>query len=300
MAEVRDHRSESHRVNGKLPISPGSYLQATAARHGRTQLRPSVAALVPGAIQPAHREHAAAVAPPAALPQVAAVDGQPKGFGTQVAWTGEEDFALVAFINTADDLGLCVTGVRDGDTYQHVAVSGHASFSTDTKNNGIAGLIGVVGVAVDIAATAYGVPEVIPLIDAASAYAQKQFPESEVPSKRRDGNGEDDNGSKARAEGGVIVCEPRARGIYYSGDGDHQDRWIQPDGTRNDANLPRHIPAGDAFLLQRHMRARQELHGTGDLFLCAWDWNFPDNAGSYEVHFILRRGSDRDTHTPVP
>ena len=50
---------------------------------------------------------------------------------------------MVAFINTADDLGVCVSGVRDGDTYQHVALSGHASFSTDTKNNGIAGLIGV-------------------------------------------------------------------------------------------------------------------------------------------------------------
>src|SRR5205085_5808066 len=107
---------------------------------------------------------------------------------------------------------------------------------------GIAGLIGVVGVAADIAAAAFEVPEVIPLINAASAYAQKQFPESEVPSKRRDGNGEDDHGNKARAEGGVIVCEPRARGIYYSGD--HEDRWIQPDGTRNEDNLPRHIPAG--------------------------------------------------------
>jgi hypothetical protein len=34
----------------------------------------------------------------------------------------------------------------------------------------------------------------------------------------------------------------------------------------------------------------RRLNGTGDLFLCAWDWNFPDNAGFYEVHFILKRG----------
>jgi hypothetical protein len=235
---------------------------------------------------------------PAAAPQVAAVGGQPDGFGTLVPWTGEEDFAMIAFINTADELGLCVTGIRDGDTYEHVRVRGRASFSTDTKNNGIAGLIGVVGVGADIAASYFGAPELVPLINAASEYAQKQFPESEVPSKRRDGYGEDQHGSKARAEGGVIVCEPRAQGIYYSDDADHQDRWIQPDGTRDESNRPRHIPAGDAFFLRKNME-RRALHGTGDLFLCAWDGEFPDNAGSYEVHFILRRGNDRDTTTPV-
>jgi len=296
MVEVRDHRSESRRVNGKLPIRQGSYLQAIAPRHGRTQLRPSVASLMRKQVAPG--KEVAPVAPRSG-PQVAALKGQPDGFGTQVAWTGEEDFALVAFINTADDLGLCVTGVRDADTFEHVGVTGKASFSTDTKNNGIAGLIGVVAIGADIAATSFGAAALVPFITAGAAYAKGQFPESEVKSKRRDGNGEDDNGHKARVEGGVIVCEPRARGIYYSGDGDHQDRWIQPDGTRNDANLPRHIPAGDAFFLQRHMRARQELHGTGDLFLSAWDWNFPDNAGSYEVHFILRRAEKRDTTTPV-
>jgi hypothetical protein len=301
MADIRDHRdsAQPRRINGKLPIKPGTYLQVTAPRHGPATLRPAVAALLPSAVlkarQPSRTAAVAAAAAPAS--QVAGTGNLPAGFGRQVPWTGDDDFAMVAILNTADDLGLCVTGVRDGDTYQHVAVSGHASFSTDTKNNGIAGLIGVIGVGADVAAGYFGVPEVTPFLDAATKYAQQQFPESEVPSKRRDGYGEDGSHHKARAEGGVIVCEPQAQGILYSADADHQSFWIKPDGTRDDNHLPRHIHPGDAFYLQRGMGPRK-LSGTGDLFLCAWDWNFPDNAGFYEVHFILKRG-DGDTNTPV-
>jgi hypothetical protein len=58
-----------------------------------------------------------------------------------VLWTGDEDLAIVAFINAHDQYGLCVTGVRDGDIYEHVSAAGTASFSTETKNNGIGVLL---------------------------------------------------------------------------------------------------------------------------------------------------------------
>jgi hypothetical protein len=241
---------------------------------------------------------AGAVAAPLPAPQVAATDGVPAGFGRQLNWVGEEDLAVLTFLNTGDDFGLCVSGVRDGDTFEFVAGVGHAFFSTDTENKGIAGLIGVVEVGVGIAAAAYGLPEVLPLIHAGSEYALKQFPESEKGSKRRNVWGEADDGGKARAEGGVIVCGPRAQGLYYSGSAEHQDRWIQPDGTRNDANQPRHIPVNDAFFIRQHME-QERLHGTGDLFICAWDGAHQDNHGFYKLHFILRRGEDRDRDTPV-
>jgi hypothetical protein len=181
MPDIRDHRSSAQpkRVNGKLSIRPGTYLQVTAPRHGRATVRPAVAALLPSAVAKARQVSRTTAVAAGAAPalQVAGTGDLPAGFGRQLPWTGDDDFAVVAFINTADDLGLCVTGVRDGDTYEHVAVSGHASFSTDTKNNGIAGLIGVVGVGADLAATYFGHPEVIPFVDAASKYAQQQFPE---------------------------------------------------------------------------------------------------------------------------
>ena len=301
MVEIRDHRegAQPQRVNGKLPIKPGTYLQVTAPRHGPATWRPAVAALLParaaGARQPS--QAAAATMSTAQTLRVAGTGNLPAGFGRVVSWPGEDDLAVAAVRNTADDLGLCVSGVRDGDVFQLVSVAGFASFSTDAENNGIAGLIGAVGAAADVAATYFGHPEVAPFLDAATKYAQQQFPESKKPSKRRDGYGQDESHHKAREEGGVIVCEPRAQGIFYSADDDHQSYWIKPDGTRDDNHLPTHIHPGDAFFLQRNMGARQ-LSGTGDLFLCAWDWNFPDNAGSYEVHFILKRGN-HSPGTPV-
>jgi hypothetical protein len=290
VTEIRDHRESTQlkRVDGRLPIKPGTYLQVTAPRHGPATLRPAVAALLPTkakVAQPSLGTGVAASAAPAL--QVAGTGNLPAGFGRQVTWVGEDDFAMVAFVNTADDLGLCVSGVRDGDIYQHVAVAGKASFATDTRNNGIAGLIGVVGAGADLAAGYFGVPEVVPFINAAAKYAQQQFPESQEPAKRRDGYGEDDNHNKERAEGGMAVYCPGYKGIGFSGE--DSKYWIKKDGTRDDKHLPDHLKPGDAFFLQRTMGPRR-LNGTGDLFLCAWDWNFPDNAGFYEVHFILKRG----------
>jgi hypothetical protein len=126
----------------------------------------------------------------------------------------------------------------------------------------------------DLAAAAAGQADLDPLITAAANYAKAQFPESAHPNIRRDSYGFDPGGGRARAEGGVIVCEPRAQGVYHSGDSDRQDHWIQGNGVRNDANMPKHIPPGQAFLLQQGMTPRA-LHGNGDLFLAAWDGNFP-------------------------
>jgi hypothetical protein len=187
-----------------------------------------------------------------------------------VPWTGEEDLAILAFINAHDPFGLCVTGVRDGDIYEHVAATGTASFATETKNNGIAGLITVAAAGLGILATAYGQPDLVPLIGAGVKYAEQQFPESAQPSERRDPYGVEPNGSLAREEGGVIVCEPSAQGIYHSGDSGHRGHWIQGSGVRSDANMPQHIPRHQAFFLQ-HGMAPRSLHGNGDLFLAAWD-----------------------------
>ena len=230
-----------------------------------------------------------AVATAAVASQVQGPAQQPPGFGTQVTWTGEEDLAILAFINAHDQYGLCVTGVRDGDLYEHVSATGTASFSTETENNGIAGLITVAAAGLNILATAYGQAELVPLITAGANYAKQQFPESTRPSKSRDPYGVETDGSLARQEGGVIACEPSAQGVYHSGDSDHKGHWVQGNGVRSDANKPQHIPRRQAFFLQ-HGMAPRPLHGNGDLLLAAWDWNFPDNSGFYLVHAILRRG----------
>jgi hypothetical protein len=275
-------------VNGKTTILPGTYLEVTRPVHGPAgPPRESGAAIL--ANRAVLRLSGTAVATAASTSQVQGPAHQPPGFGTVVPWVGDEDLAILAFINAHDEWGLCVQGVRDGDIYEHVAATGTASFSTETENNGIAGLITVAAAGLNILASAYGQADLVPLIAAGANYAEQQFPESTRPSQRRDPYGVDPGGSLARQEGGLIVCEPSAQGIYHSGDSDHRGHWVQGSGVRNDANKPQHIPRHQAFFLQQGMAPRS-LHGNGDLFLAAWDWKFSDNSGSYLVHAILRRG----------
>jgi hypothetical protein len=275
-------------ADGKTTIPSGRYLQVTSPIHGPAgPPRESVAAIL--ANRPVLRQSHTAVATAAATSQVQGPAQQPPGFGTFVPWTGDEDLALLAFINAHDPYGLCVSGVRDGDVYQHVSATETASFSTETVNNGIGGLITVAAAGLGILASAYGEPGLAPLITAGANYAKQKFPESTEPSQSRDPYGVEADGSLAREEGGVIVCEPSAQAVYHSGDPDHRERWVQGNGVRDDANMPRHIPRDEAFFLQPGMAPRA-LHGDGDLLIAAWDWYFLDNSGFYLVHAILRRG----------
>jgi hypothetical protein len=275
-------------INSKTSILPGTYLKVTSPIHGPAgPPRASIATIMAGEAKLRRPATAVAAATP---PQVQGPGQQPTGFGTLVSWDGEDDLAILAFINAHDQYGLCVSGVRDGDIYQHVSAAGSASFSTETKNNGIAGLITVAAAGLGVLATAYGQKELIPLINAGAKYAEQQFPESAHPGESRDPYGVETNGSLAREEGGVIICEPSAQGIYHSGDPDHRGHWVQGNGVRNDANKPQHIPRHQAFFLQQGMAPRP-LHGSGDLFLAAWDWSFLDNSGFYMVHAILKRGA---------
>jgi hypothetical protein len=272
-------------VGGKTTILPGTYLEVTRPIHGPAgPPRASIAAIVAGRAKLSGSMTALAVT--GAPSQVEGPAGQPDGFGTRIPWDGEEDLAILAFINAHDPYGLCVSGVRDGDIYEHVSATGSASFSTETKNNGIA----VAAAGLGLLATAFGQKELVPLINAGAKYAEQQFPESAHPGESRDPYGVEPNGSLAREEGGVIACEPSAQGVYHSGDPDHRGHWVQGNGVRNDANKPQHIPRHQAFFLQQGMTPRS-LHGNGDLFLAAWDWSFLDNSGFYLVHAILKRGT---------
>jgi len=274
-------------TDGKTTILPGAYLEVTSRTHGPVgPPRQSVAAILAG--QRVLRQANRGILAPVAPPQVQGPANLPPGFGTLIPWTSDEDLAILAFINAKANSGLCVQGVRDGDIYEHVSAVGTASFSTRNGNGWIGGLITIVEAGLDLAAAAAGQADLDPLITAAANYAKAQFPESAHPNMRRDPYGFDPSGAPEAAEGGVIVCGPNAQGVYHSGNEDHKDRWIQGNRVRNDAHAQAH-PPGHAFFLQQGMMSRT-LHGNGDLFMAAWDWNFPDNSGSYLVHAILRRG----------
>lgn len=222
--------------------------------------------------------------------QVISVGDHPDGFGNQVLWDlKDEEIAVVIFLNSADYLGIMISGVKQFDTIEFVSATGIASFAEGTANAGISALIGVVATGANLGASAFGHPEVAPLINAGAKFAQDRFKEKQIRKKRRDPFGEDpQSGHKARQEGGVVISLPEAGRTFYSGDGDHKKRWIKKPGTRDTAHRPDHMKG--AIFLDGAGRNRFMAGKAGDIFIYPWDHIFDDNLGFYRLHVLLRRG----------
>ena len=144
----------------------------------------------------------------------------------------------------------------------------------------------------NVAASVLGAPEVVPVINAAEEFAKEQFKATNAKTKRRDAFGVDPgSGHKARQEGGLLICLPEAGGTFYSGDGDHKDRWIKGDGVRADDKKPAHL-FGSFFPRQgfasHNTRVAQQ---GGQMYVVPWDWKFEDNAGFYKVFVKLKKGN---------
>ena len=256
----------------------------------------SVELFGPGMIIRASDTIAGRVTKPGKVPpksEIKTVGEQPEGFGKQVDWDpADSGLALLIFINPADDLGVMISGVKATDTIDFVAAVGIASFAEETENEYTSSLIGIVAAGADLAAGDFGVPEATPLIAAGAKFAQDHFQANKVKTRRRDAFGVDPgSGLKARAEGGVIVSLPSAGTIYYSGDSDHQERWIKQPGTRDDQHLPDHVR--DAFFLQGRQKDKRTATEAGDIYISAWDSKFEDNFGFYQLHVLLQRGSGK-------
>lgn len=233
---------------------------------------------------------------PAPKSSVVTIGTAPEGFGKQVLWDqADQSLAVIAFVATGDPLGVMISGVKKTDTIEFVASMGIGSFAEETENKGVGAFIGVVAAGATVAASAFGAPELAPVIGAAAEFAKTQFEEKKVRTKRRDPFGEDPgSGHKARQEGGVIVSLPAARQIYYSGNDDHKERWIKEPGTRDTAHLPDQVK--NAFFLQSGSSNKRTATTDGDIIISSWDHIFEDNFGSYRLHMILKRGTGQ---TPV-
>src|SRR5262249_50057010 len=92
---------------------------------------------------------------------------------------------------------------------------------------------------------------------------------------------------------GIIFCLPQAGGPYYSGDSDHKNLWIKPDGTRDQAHMPDQIIPGTAFFPLRGFPSQNQMTATidGEAYVLPWDCAFADNAGYYKVFIILHKGN---------
>lgn len=224
--------------------------------------------------------------------QLVTVGNQPDGFGSGFIWDRSHDEILLAmFINPADYLGVYVDGIMPGDWVEVTSAAGIATFSTDQGHPFISSLVGLAASGGDAIATYLGGAAVIPVIDAAEKFIQDQLKGTGQGTKKRDAFGvEPGTGLKARAEGGVLVCLPDSGGPCYSGDTDHQNRWIKSPGDRKLSNNPPQV-IGAFFISQGSPNNKMQAGMAGQVYVLAWDWNFGDNAGYYKVFVHIKKGT---------
>ncbi len=268
-------------------------------------LKHNVELFGPLKILPASKTIAARFAKPGASKpksNVTTIGEAPDGFGKTLNWDNDDQkLAVIVFLNAGDPLGVMISGVKKTDTIQFVSATGNASFAEDTKNEGFGAFIGVVAAGLSVTASAFGAPELAPVIGAAADFAKSKFKEEKVKTKRRDPFGEDPGtGHKARQEGGVVVTLPlgTTTQIFSSGNGDHKERWIREPGTREDEKQPDHIKGKGVFFLQSGNNNKRKIEADGDIIIYPWDHIFDDNFGFYRLHVLLERGNGKEA--PIP
>ena len=106
-------------------------------------------------------------------------------------------------------------------------------------------------------------------------------------SKPRDGYGRNLNdGAKfAEKEGGIVVCMPTASGPMYAHGGNH----FQDGSERSTENLKEGSEMKKNCFFPSRTRETIALKGNGVLYIYAFDKNYRDNAGTYELKFRIER-----------
>lgn len=216
----------------------------------------------------------------------------PPGFGQVFTWNRQDaEIVLIAFLNSADTMGIAIEGVKNGDRLIVESATGIASFS---EGNGklIGGIVSVIAAAAEAGAAVIGAPEAAPVIQAGAAFATQQFGQ---PSrgKKRDPFGLEGR-TLRRCEGGVLIAFPNAGGVYDSNGGCVKGP-DDTDGLRSDARRPDHVK--NAVFLMRN--TQRPIEGDGVLSLVAWDRKFEDNQGSYRLILRLTRSDALPPPGPI-
>ena len=223
------------------------------------------------------------------LTVVKASDDQPDGFGKEIDLSelrDKKEVLVSAFINTADSLGVKIRGLQPGDTISIDSTRGLASFAgRDKIKKALSSLAGVVAVGVGSKK-----PESAAFMKEVQKFADSLIELVPSRGKKRDAFGKEPGSGYKRKEGGVLLCMPLSGGAYYAGE-------IKRGGKRYDEKRPSYVK--DAFFPIRvnvssskdRKHNRRIVQKDGSLIILAWDSNFEDNQGVYEVDVRVNFGT---------
>ena len=188
--------------------------------------------------------------------------------GPDIELQGNGPWTIWAWINAADDHGIQISGVKDGDMLELELISGIGYFA------GASGWWRALSIAIEVGATVITPTNLAGKIAAKGLDGvNKVVPKDEKASKPRDGYGEKlDGAGVAHEEGGLVICPPITGGPKYAVE--------RPSG----GGAGQH----GCFFPTRAKR-KVSIKDDGVLSVVAFDSNYTDNAGRYEVRFKITR-----------
>jgi hypothetical protein len=214
-------------------------------------------------------------------------------------------FKLSVSIPANDDTGVMIDNVMKGDRIYIYDASGICSFKSAKMKRikSIVRIANVVAEGILLAATEGAAAPAIPLWNTALKEIGNAVGDSDIKHSRRDAYGQDPGTEDyGKNEGGLIVCMPESKGAVYA-----TDKFHFHDGAKQEGRLYKYYSqaAKDSNVLfpcnhknekkdGGRLSATASVHGA--IHVLAFDSNFDDNAGAYNVSLVvIREGYDPNT-----
>ena len=205
-------------------------------------------------------------------------------FGPDIVFKpqGNEPCEFWAEISATDDSGISVDKLKEGDKLRIIEISGACSFAKGKSDL----ILSIIAVAADVAlkgpsAAAWKTAVSSMRKDLDQHMAANAGTDDNDGGKKRDGYGQEvgGGGNYAQKEGGIIVCLPRAGGVVYSSE------KVRRKSAGGGSNAQR----GWFFPARSDFGKTWAIGHEGVLRIAAFDSNYNDNAGSYEIKFSITR-----------
>lgn len=208
-----------------------------------------------------------------------------------------QGFKLWASIPANDDTGIIIDNVMEGDTILIYDASGIASFGKTNMAlvKSIVGMANAIAGDVLLYATDGAAEPFLASWNSAVKSIGDAVGDADIEHKRRDAYGRDPGtGDYGKHEGGLIVCMPTSHGAiyatsdYYLADGSKSNgrKTSYYSTAAKNANAMYPCNVSGAILQQTAKQA-------GAIHVLAFDENFQDNAGAYNVGLmVIRNGNN--------